>query len=58
MRAFEGKKEYKKMIDAMVTLYEKSDDFDYLDVDVFKKDKKKTDTADDFSEITQDDIDI
>ena len=28
MRAFDGKKEYKKMIDAMVTLYEKSDDFD------------------------------
>ena len=40
MRAFDGKKEYKKMIDAMVTLYEKSDDFDYLDVDVFQKDKK------------------
>ena len=40
MRAYGGKKEYKKMIDAMVTLYEKSDDYDYLDVDVFKKDKK------------------
>ena len=40
MKAYGGKKEYKKMIDAMVTLYEKSDDFDYLDVDVFKKDKK------------------
>lgn len=40
VKAFEGKKEYKKMIDAMVTLYEKSDDFDYLDVDKFKKDKK------------------
>ena len=40
MRAFDGKREYKKMIDAMVTLYEKSDDFDYLDVDIFKKDKK------------------
>lgn len=26
--------------------------------EVFKKDKKKTDAADDFSEITQDDIDI
>ena len=26
MQAYEGKKEYKKMIDAMVTLYEKSDD--------------------------------
>lgn len=26
--------------------------------EVFKKDKKKTDTADDFSEITQDDTDI
>ena len=40
MKAYGGKKEYKKMIDAMVTLYEKSDDYDYLDVDVFKKDKK------------------
>ena len=40
MRAYGGKKEHKKMIDAMVTLYEKSDDYDYLDVDVFKKDKK------------------
>ena len=40
MKAYDGKKEYKKMIDAMVTLYEKSDDFDYLDVDVFQKDKK------------------
>ena len=40
MRAFEGKKEYKKMIDAMVTLYEKSDDFDYLDVEKFMMDKR------------------
>ena len=40
MRAFEGKKEYKKMIDAMVTLYEKSDDFDYLDVERFMMDKR------------------
>ena len=40
MRAFEGKKEYKKMIDAMITLYEKSDDTDYISMDCFKKDKK------------------
>ena len=40
MKVYGGKKEYKKMIDAMVTLYEKSDDYDFLDVDVFKKDKK------------------
>ena len=40
MKAYDGKKEYKKMIDAMVTLYEKSDDFDYLDVNAFQKDKK------------------
>lgn len=40
MRAYEGKKEYKKMIDAMITLYEKSDDTDYISIDCFKKDKK------------------
>ena len=40
MHAFEGKKEYKKMIDAMITLYEKSDDSDYLSVERFKKDKR------------------
>lgn len=40
MRAYEGKKEYKKMIDAMITLYEKSDDTDYISLDCFKKDKK------------------
>lgn len=40
MRAFEGKKEYKKMIDAMITLYEKSDDTDYISIDCFKKDRK------------------
>ena len=40
MRAYEGKKEYKKMIDAMFTLYEKSDDIDYVDVEVLMKDEK------------------
>ena len=39
MQAYEGKKDYKKMIDAMVTLYEKSDDSDYLDSDKFLMDK-------------------
>ena len=40
MRAYEGKKEYKKMIDSMITLYEKSDDTDYISIDCFKKDRK------------------
>lgn len=40
MRAYEGKKEYKKMIDAMVLLFDKTEDFDYLDVSKFKKDKR------------------
>lgn len=40
MQAYAGIKEYRKMIDSMVTLYEKSDDYDYLDLDVFKNDKK------------------
>lgn len=40
MQAYDGKKEYKKMIDAMFVLYEKSEDVDYLDVSVLKKDQK------------------
>ena len=40
MQAYEGKKEYRKMIDAMITLYEKTDDYDFLDNDVFMKDQK------------------
>lgn len=40
VQAYKGKKEYKKAIDAMMTLYDKSDDIDYIDVDVFKLDKK------------------
>lgn len=40
MQAYEGKKEYKKMIDAMMTLFEKSDDTDYLDLEKFKMDRK------------------
>lgn len=39
MRAFEGKEEYRNMIQAMLTLYDKSEDFDYLDTDVFLKDR-------------------
>ena len=40
MHAYEGKKEYKKMIDAMITLYEKSGDTDYISMDRLKKDRK------------------
>jgi clan AA aspartic protease (TIGR02281 family) len=40
MHAYKGKKEYKKMIDSMITLYEKSEDSDYLIMDNFKLDKK------------------
>ena len=40
VKAYEGKKDYKKMIDAMITLYEKSGDADYLDIDRFMKDRK------------------
>lgn len=38
--AYEGKKEYKKMIDAMLTLYDKTEDVDYLDMKRFMLDKK------------------
>ena len=40
MHAYEGKKDYRKMIDAMMTLYEKSEDSDYISIDRFKKDRK------------------
>lgn len=40
MHAYKGKKEYKKMIDAMISLYEKSEDSDYLIMDNFKLDRK------------------
>ncbi|MBQ8812233.1 MAG: retroviral-like aspartic protease family protein [Bacteroidales bacterium] len=40
MQAYEGKKEYKKMIDAMMTLFEKSDDADYIDIDKLMMDVK------------------
>lgn len=40
MKAYEGKKEYKKMIDSMITLYEKSEDVDYISIDCFRKDRK------------------
>lgn len=40
VNVYEAKKEYKKMIDAMILTYEKSEDSDYLDVDRFKKDKR------------------
>lgn len=38
--AYEGKKEYRKMIDALITGYEKSDDVDFLMSDAFLKDSK------------------
>lgn len=40
MQAYEGKKEYKKMIDAMMTLFDKSDDADYIETDILMKDVK------------------
>lgn len=40
MSAYEGKKEYKKMIDAMMTLYEKSQDSDYIDIGKFMMDRR------------------
>lgn len=40
MQAYEGKKEYKKMIDHMILLYEKSEDANYLSRARFMKDKK------------------
>jgi clan AA aspartic protease (TIGR02281 family) len=40
MQAYDGLKEYRKMIDSMITLYEKSDNYDCLDVEVFKRDRK------------------
>lgn len=40
VNAYEGLKEYKKMVDAMVLLYEKSEDYAYLDGDRFKLDAK------------------
>lgn len=38
--AYEGLKDYKKMIDAMVLTYEKSENSDYLDIGRFKKDRR------------------
>ena len=40
MQAYEGKKEYKNMIDAMITLYEKSNDTDHISVKKLKLDRK------------------
>ena len=40
MQAYEGKKEYKKMIDAMITLYDKTDDSDYISVKRLKMDRR------------------
>lgn len=40
MQAYKGKKEYKKMIDAMLTLYDKSEDTDSFNMENFKLDKK------------------
>lgn len=38
--AYEGKKEYRKMIDALITGYEKSDDVDFLMSEYFLKDSR------------------
>lgn len=38
--AYEGMEQYRKMIDAMIKLYENSDDTDYLSTDRFMKDPK------------------
>lgn len=38
MLAYDGMKDYKKMIDAMMTLYDKSEDTDYISISCFKKD--------------------
>lgn len=40
LQAYEGKKEYKKMIDEMITLYDKSVDVNYLSEERFLKDRK------------------
>ena len=40
MQAYEGKKEYKKMIDDMITLFEKSDNANHLSNKRFMMDKK------------------
>lgn len=40
LQAYEGKKEYKKMIDEMITLYDKSEDVNYLSEERFLKDRK------------------
>ena len=40
MRAYEGKKEYKKMIDAMLTLYDKTEDTNYISTKRLKKDRR------------------
>ena len=40
MQAYEGKKEYKKMIDEMITLFEKSDNTNHLSNKRFMMDKK------------------
>lgn len=40
VQSYEGKKEYKKMIDAMLTLYDKTGDVDFVNVDRLKKDRR------------------
>ena len=40
MQAYEGKKEYKKMIDTMLTLYDKTDDSNYISTARLKKDRR------------------
>ena len=40
MLVYEGMEDYKKMIDAMMTLYDITEDSDYLSINRFKKNKK------------------
>lgn len=40
VKLYDATGEYKKMIDAMVSLYEKTEEEDYLDLNKFNKDKK------------------
>lgn len=40
MQSYEGKKDYKKMIDAMLTLYDKTEDTNYISTKRLKKDRR------------------
>lgn len=40
MQSYEGKKEYRKMIDAMLVLYDKTEDVDHVNIGRLKKDRR------------------